>query len=133
MALVEVDAVGKSYPRRVGLGTEQRTVVEDVTLRIEAGETLGLVGESGSGKTTLARMILGLVEPTQGSVRVDGIDVARASRMELHRLRRQMQPVFQDPYAALNPRMKVLEIVTEPLLIHRRYKIGNAALRAKAV
>jgi peptide/nickel transport system ATP-binding protein len=178
MALVEVDAVGKSYPRRVGLGTEQRAVVEDVSLSIEFGETLGLVGESGSGKTTLARMILGLVEPTQGSVRVNGIDVARASRAELRRLRRQMQPVFQDPYAALNPRMNVLEIVTEPLLIHRReagirslfancsaglqtgctggfqaargdecrsgdlhnsrsgerrYKIGNAALRAKAV
>jgi peptide/nickel transport system ATP-binding protein len=156
-----VDAVGKSYPRRAGLGTEQRAVVEDVTLSIESGETLGLVGESGSGKTTLARMILGLVEPTHGSVRVEGIDVARASRAELRRLRRQMQPVFQDPYAALNPRMKVLEIVTEPLLIHRReagieilfatrgdgcrsgdlhnsrsgerrYTIGNAALRAKA-
>ena len=118
MALVEVDAVGKSYPRRAGLGTEQRAVVEDVSLSIESGETLGLVGESGSGKTTLARMILGLVEPTQGSVRVNGIDVARASRAELHRLRRQMQPVFQDPYAALNPRMKVLEIVTEPWVIH---------------
>jgi peptide/nickel transport system ATP-binding protein len=136
MALVEVDAVGKSYPRRVGLGTEQRAVVEDVSLSIESGETLGLVGESGSGKTTLARMILGLVEPTQGSVRVNGIDVARASRAELRRLRRQMQPVFQDPYAALNPRMKVLEIVTEPLLIHRReagIKTDSAALRAKAV
>ena len=136
MALVEVDAVGKSYPRRVGLGTEQRAVVDNVSLSIESGETLGLVGESGSGKTTLARMILGLVEPTQGSVRVDGIDVARASRAELRRLRRQMQPVFQDPYAALNPRMKVLEIVTEPLLIHRReagIRTDSAALRAKAV
>jgi len=118
MALVEVDAVSKSYPRRVGLRTEQRAVVEEVSLSIESGETLGLVGESGSGKTTLARMILGLVEPTQGVVRVDGVDLARASRAELHRLRRQMQPVFQDPYAALNPRMKVLEIVTEPWAIH---------------
>ena len=118
MALVEVDAVSKSYPRRVGLRTEQRAVVEEVSLTIESGETLGLVGESGSGKTTLVRMILGLVEPTRGAVRVDGIDVARASRAELHRLRRQMQPVFQDPYAALNPRMKVLEIVTEPWAIH---------------
>jgi len=149
MALVEVDAVGKSYPRRAGLGTEQRAVVEDVSLSIEAGETLGLVGESGSGKTTLARMILGLVEPTQGSVRVDGIDVARASRAELHRLRRQMQPVFQDPYAALNPRMKVLEIVTEPWIIHPGTcgaasrslfarmdsygKANSSALRARAV
>ncbi|MGA9071081.1 MAG: ATP-binding cassette domain-containing protein [Terracidiphilus sp.] len=118
MALVEVQAVGKSYPRRSGFKTEQRAVVEDVSLSIESGETLGLVGESGSGKTTLARMILGLTEPSQGRVLVSGIDPARASQAELHRLRRQMQPVFQDPYAALNPRMKVLEIVTEPLLIH---------------
>src|ERR1022692_2182556 len=102
MALVEVKAVWKSYPRRAGLRTELRTVVEDVSLSIEPGETLGLVGESGSGKTTLARMILGLVKPTQGKVVVSGIDVARSSRVDLHHLRRQMQPVFQDPYAALN-------------------------------
>jgi peptide/nickel transport system ATP-binding protein len=136
MALVEVDAVWKSYPRRVGMHTEQQAVVEDVSLKIEAGETLGLVGESGSGKTTLARMILGLTRPSRGVVRVDGIDVARASRAELRRLRRQMQPVFQDPYAALNPRMKVLEIVTEPLLIHKReagFRTDAASLRAKAI
>jgi peptide/nickel transport system ATP-binding protein len=136
MALVEVEAVSKSYPRRTGLRTEQVFVVEDVSLAIEAGETLGLVGESGSGKTTLARMILGLVEPSRGAVRVEGIDVARASSAELHRLRRQMQPVFQDPYAALNPRMKVLEIVTEPWAIHRADAAvprGRAALRRKAV
>ncbi|HEY1256657.1 MAG TPA: ATP-binding cassette domain-containing protein, partial [Terracidiphilus sp.] len=66
MALVEVHAVGKSYPRRLGFRTEQRVVVEDVSFSIDSGETLGLVGESGSGKTTLARMILGLVEPTSG-------------------------------------------------------------------
>ncbi len=136
MALVEVNSVSKSYPRQVGLRTEQRPVVEAVSLSIEPGETLGLVGESGSGKTTLARMILGLVEPTGGSIRVDGIDLATASRTELRRLRRQMQPVFQDPYAALNPRMRVLEIVTEPLLIHRSevgIKTDSASLRAKAV
>ena len=136
MALVEVNSVWKSYPRRAGLRTELRHVVEDVTLTIDPGETLGLVGESGSGKTTLARMILGLTEPSRGSIRVDGTVVARASAGELHRLRRQMQPVFQDPYAALNPRMNVLQIVTEPLLIHRReagIKASRAALRTKAV
>jgi peptide/nickel transport system ATP-binding protein len=118
MALVEVDAVSKSYARRAGLRSELRTVVDKVSFSIASGETLGLVGESGSGKTTVARMILGLVAPTGGSVRVNGTDVARASRGELKRLRRQMQPVFQDPYAALNPRMKVVDIVTEPWLIH---------------
>jgi ABC-type glutathione transport system ATPase component len=136
MALVEVDAVSKSYPRHVGLRTEQHAVVQDVSFAIESGETLGLVGESGSGKTTLARMILGLAAPTQGVIRVDGIDVARASRAELRRLRRQMQPVFQDPYAALNPRMKVLEIVTEPWAIHgldAGLKLGRGALRSRAV
>jgi ABC-type oligopeptide transport system ATPase subunit len=136
MALVEVNSIGKSYPRRVGLRTELRPVVQDVSFRIEAGDTLGLVGESGSGKTTVARMILGLVGPTSGRVLVDGVDVARASRTELHRLRRQMQPVFQDPYAALNPRMKVLSIVTEPFVIHGReagIETGRAALRAKAI
>src|SRR5580658_4556824 len=126
MALVEVDAVSKSYPRRAGLRTQMQTVVESVSLTIEPGETLGLVGESGSGKTTLARMVLGLVPPSSGRVLVNGIDVAHASGAELHRLRRQMQPVFQDPYAALNPRMKVLDIVTEPLVIHRR-EIGIGA------
>jgi ABC-type glutathione transport system ATPase component len=136
MALVEVNAVSKSYPRRAGLHTEMRPVVEEVSLTIEAGETLGLVGESGSGKTTVARMILGLVKPTRGSVLVGGVDVARASGTELHRIRRQMQPVFQDPYAALNPRMKVLEIVTEPWVIHGReigMGKGRAVLRAKAI
>jgi peptide/nickel transport system ATP-binding protein len=140
MALVEVKAVWKSYPRRAGLRTELRTVVEDVSLSIEPGETLGLVGESGSGKTTLARMILGLVKPTQGKVVVSGIDVARSSRVDLHHLRRQMQPVFQDPYAALNPRMTVMDIVTEPWLIHGiipdrqpGIETGRANLRARAI
>jgi len=81
-------------------------------------------------------MILGLTKPSSGTVRVDGLDLARASRAQMHDLRRQMQPVFQDPYAALNPRMKVFEIITEPLAIHRRsveIPVGRAALRAKAV
>jgi ABC-type oligopeptide transport system ATPase subunit len=118
MALVEVDRVTRSFPRRAGLRTTWQSVVEDVSLTIEAGETLGLVGESGSGKTTLARMVLGLAQPTSGTIRVGGVDVNRADARTMRRVRRQMQPVFQDPYAALNPRMNVLEIVTEPFLIH---------------
>ena len=136
MALVEVNSIWKSYARWSGLRTELHHVVEDVSLSIEAGETLGLVGESGSGKTTLARMILGLIEPSQGNVRVDGIDPARASGSAMRRMRRQMQPVFQDPYAALNPRMNIFEIVTEPFVIHRReaeIKISSAWLRIKAI
>lgn len=118
MALVEVDAVVKTYPRRSGWRTVEQTVVDRISFAIEPGETLGLVGESGSGKTTVARMILGLVPPSAGTVRVDGIDVARAGAAEMQRLRRAMQPVFQDPYGALNPRMRVLDLVTEPLVIH---------------
>jgi len=131
MALVEVERISKSYARTTGFHTEQHAVVDDVSFKIEAGETLGLVGESGSGKTTVARMILGLVAPTSGLARVDGIDVARASRAELHGLRRQMQPVFQDPYAALNPRMRVMEIVAEPLVIHEESKSRHGEGRSK--
>jgi len=136
MALVEVDSVSKAYPQRTGLRTRMQTVVDNVSLTIEPGETLGLVGESGSGKTTLARMILGLATPTSGSIRVASTDVAQASGPQLRHLRRQMQPVFQDPYAALNPRMKVLQIVTEPLVIHGSeagIRTDRASLRSKAM
>jgi peptide/nickel transport system ATP-binding protein len=136
MALVEVNSVSKAYPRRDGLRTRMQTVVDSVSLTIETGETLGLVGESGSGKTTLARMILGLVTPSSGAIHVAGVDVVQASGAQLRHLRRQMQPVFQDPYAALNPRMKVLQIVTEPLVIHggeAGIRTDRASLRSKAL
>lgn len=136
MPLVEVESVSKNYPRRAesGLGFRQQDhfVVRDVSLSIERGETLGLVGESGSGKSTLARMILGLVEPTSGTIRVAGVEIGGKRTQGL---RRQMQPVFQDPSAALDPRMRVLDIVTEPLVIHRReagIDVSRPTLRAKA-
>jgi len=135
MPLVEVQSVSKNYPRRdgiAGLRQHDHFAVRDVTLTIERGETLGLVGESGSGKSTVARMILGLVEPTSGTIRVAGVEVG-GSRTQA--LRRQMQPVFQDPSAALDPRMRVLDIVTEPLVIHRKeagIDIRKPALRTAA-
>jgi len=92
--------------------------VDDVSFEIARGETLGLVGESGSGKSTVARMVLRLIEPASGSVFFDGEDILRAGTVEMRRLRRRMQIVFQDPYAALNPRMCVREIVGEPFAIH---------------
>ena len=119
MALVEMSGVSKSYPRRVGLRSEEHFVVTDVSLTIERGETLGLVGESGSGKSTMARILLGLVPPTQGQVIFNGVNLATARHDEMRRLRRRMQPVFQDPFAALDPRMRIGDIVAEPLLIHR--------------
>ncbi|HVZ85154.1 MAG TPA: ATP-binding cassette domain-containing protein [Terracidiphilus sp.] len=136
MALVELEHASKSYARRAGWRTEMRPVVEDISFTIKPGETLGLVGESGSGKTTVARMLLGLVAPSSGSVRVDGIDLARASADEMRRLRRQMQPVSQDPFAALNPRMRVFDIVAEPWRIHsedERSPRGATAQRAAAI
>ncbi len=94
--------------------------VDDVSLAIEPGETLGLVGESGSGKSTLGRLLLRLIEPTSGSVRFDGQDVLRASGREMRRLRRDMQIIFQDPFGSLDPRMRVGEIIGEPLVIHEK-------------
>jgi ABC-type glutathione transport system ATPase component len=93
------------------------TVVDDVSLTLHRGETLGLVGESGSGKSTIARMLLRLVEPTSGSVFFDGTDVLAANKKDLRALRRRMQMVFQDPFAALNPRMRIRDIIAEPFKI----------------
>src|SRR5574341_1004646 len=124
MALLEVRDLVKVFPLGesvFGGGAERQVrAVDGVSLEIEAGETLGLVGESGSGKSTLGRLILRLIEPTSGSIRFDGVDVRAAGGGELRRLRRDMQIVFQDPFASLNPRMTVEAMVTEPLTIHRR-------------
>jgi peptide/nickel transport system ATP-binding protein len=110
MALLEVNSLSKDF------GAAR--VVDNVSFEVNAGETLGLVGESGSGKTTVARLVLRLVEPTAGEVRFDGHDVLRATPREMRGLRRHMQIVFQDPFASLNPRMRVGDIVAEPLQIH---------------
>jgi len=104
--------------------------VDDVSFVIHRGETLGLIGESGSGKSTIARMVLGLIAPTSGTVTFDGHPITSVPQCELRTLRRRMQPVFQDPFAALNPRMRVAEIVAEPLIIHRI--IEKKHLRAKS-
>ncbi|MDR3735072.1 MAG: ATP-binding cassette domain-containing protein [Acidobacteriaceae bacterium] len=112
--LVSARNLVKEYPREGGVSR----VVDDVSFEIARGETLGLVGESGSGKSTVARMILRLIEPTAGAVRFDDVDVLGASSAELRALRQRMQIVFQDPFAALNPRMRVREIVGEPFAIH---------------
>ena len=101
-----------------GNGRELRAV-DDVSLEIQTGETLGLVGESGSGKSTLGRLILRLIEPTSGSVHFEGRDLLTAGRGELRRLRHDMQIIFQDPFSSLDPRMRVEDLIAEPLLIHR--------------
>jgi len=116
--LVEAVGLVKEY----GAGVR---VVDDVSFAIRRGETLGLVGESGSGKSTVARMLLRLIEPTAGAVRYDGVDVLAAGTGAMRGMRKRMQIVFQDPFAALNPRMRVREILAEPFAIHREQGSGN--------
>jgi ABC-type oligopeptide transport system ATPase subunit len=100
-------------------GAGEVRAVDDVSLDIHAGETLGLVGESGSGKSTLGRLILRLIEPTSGSIRFEDRDLLAASGGEMRRLRSDMQIIFQDPFASLDPRFRVEEIIAESLVIHR--------------
>jgi ABC-type oligopeptide transport system ATPase subunit len=122
MPLVEVDRLVKRFGGGGGpFSRKAPTVaVDHVTFDIQQGETFALVGESGSGKTTLGRCLLRLIEPTSGSVRFDGEEITTLSRPRVRELRRRMQMVFQDPWASLNPRMKVGAIVEEPLVIHWR-------------
>jgi len=131
VALVEVRELTKIYPLGASLFTPpsspgqtpaskgEARAVDGVSLGIHTGETLGLVGESGSGKSTLGRLILRLLEPTSGSIFFDGEDLGRAPAAVMRRLRRDMQIIFQDPFGSLNPRMRVREIVSEPLMIHK--------------
>jgi len=94
--------------------------VDNVSLDIQSGETLGLVGESGSGKSTLGRLVLRLIEPTSGKIMFEGRDLLAAGHGEMRRLRRDMQIIFQDPFGSLDPRMRVVDVISEPLIVHER-------------
>ncbi|MGC2109114.1 MAG: ATP-binding cassette domain-containing protein [Candidatus Korobacteraceae bacterium] len=122
MPLLEAHNLVKTFdtgqPAFGGRASGQVRAVNDVSLSIEPGETLGLVGESGCGKSTLGRLLLRLIEPDSGRVMFDGHNVLRAGGGELRRLRRDMQIIFQDPFGSLDPRMTVEQIVCEPLAIH---------------
>ena len=131
--LVEVEDLRVWFPTRRGPSVERRgyiKAVDGVSFTVRRGETLGLVGESGCGKTTTARAILKLLAPTDGRIVFDGTDLSTVSGRELRLLRRRMQPVFQDPFASLNPKRTVARIVAEPLVIHRQ---GTRAERRERV
>jgi peptide/nickel transport system ATP-binding protein len=143
MSLIEVRNLTKIYEPSQGAfggkprGTHAIRAVDDVSLDIQPGETLGLVGESGSGKSTLGRLILRLVEPTSGSVRFEGRDLLAAGASEVRTLRRDMQIIFQDPFASLDPRYRVEDIIAEPLIIHKKLihdtATGGNGIRARVV
>lgn len=117
--LIEIKNLKKYFPVKSGFKTSYVKAVDDVSLYIKKGETLGLVGESGCGKTTLGRTILRLHEPSNGQILYNGQDITKA---DMHPLRRKMQIIFQDPYASLDPRMTVGDIIGEPLDIHKIFK-----------
>ncbi len=136
--LLTVTGLTKEFPARATFFGKKGGVVravDNVTFHVEQGESVGLVGESGCGKSTTARCILRAVEPTEGSILFrDGdrdVDVRQLDRKELREFRRNMQLIFQDPYSSLNPRMTVLEIIAEPLIVHGVAKRGELKERVR--
>ncbi len=133
--LLEVKHLRKYFPIRGGIFSRvvaNVKAVEDVSFNVKRGETVGLVGESGSGKTTVGRSILRLIEPTSGEVNFDGVDVTKLSKGQMREYRKRMQIIFQDPFASLNPRMSVGDIIGEAMSIHnlargkdREEKVGS--------
>lgn len=131
--LLQVNRLKKYFPIKGGLFGKQRgevKAVDDISFTVKKGETLGLVGESGCGKSTTGRAILRLTEPTEGEVLFEGQDVTKLSREQMRRMRRDMQIVFQDPFASLNPRHSIGRILEEPLIVHN---IGRAKERKERV
>jgi oligopeptide/dipeptide ABC transporter ATP-binding protein len=132
--LLHIEDLVKHFPVKAGF--LKRTVgqvraVDGVSLNVKPGETLGVVGESGCGKTTLGRTIIKLLEPTSGKIVFDGDDITSLKRKQMRAIRRDIQIVFQDPYASLNPRMTVRDIVAEPLRIHGLYSRGEGNRRVE--
>lgn len=133
--LLKVEGLVKHYPVEQGVIASRLSkkvhAVDGVSFTVRAGETLGLVGESGCGKSTTGRCLVRLIEPSEGTVEFEGRDVLALKGKELQGLRRDVQFIFQDPYASLNPRMTIGEIVTEPLAVHRIGTLRERRARAK--
>ena len=120
LPFIRILNVKKHFPMKEGLKKAELKAVDGVTLDINKGETLGLVGESGCGKSTLGRVVLRLIEKTSGEVIFDGQDIYKLKENELVQFRSRMQIVFQDPYACLNPRLRIEDIISEPLKFHEK-------------
>lgn len=135
MALVDVRGLQKHFPMRKRLFAEPEQVkaVDGIWLSIEDGETVGLVGESGCGKSTLGRCIIRLIEPTAGEIYFDGQEITSLGARDMRDMRRQMQIIFQDPYASLNPRMRVGDIIGEGLEIHNLARGDDRKIRVKEI
>ncbi|MFP3255186.1 MAG: ABC transporter ATP-binding protein, partial [Thermoplasmata archaeon] len=122
MNIVEAEGVKKYFPVKGSiLRREKRFIkaLDGVSLSIEKGEIYSIVGETGSGKTTLGRILIGLITPTEGSVKIDNIDIFSIGKSEMREIRKRVQIIFQDPYGSLNPRMRIRDIVSEPLKLNR--------------
>jgi len=133
MSLIEVRELTKHFPVRKGfLSRDHRVVhaVDGVNLDIQKKETVALVGESGCGKTTLGRLILRLIEPTSGSIRLEGDEITRLNQQQMRPIRPKMQMIFQDPTASLNPRKTIRQILGDPLLVHKRCSKDELEARA---
>ena len=132
--LLRVENLVKHFPIMRGIFQKQVgavRAVDDISFEVKRGETLGLVGESGCGKSTTGRTVLQLFRPTSGSVYYDNVDLTKLTGEDLRKMRRKMQMIFQDPYASLNPRMTVGEIIREPLLVHNVATEADADDRVK--
>lgn len=131
--LLKVSNLKKYFPKKKTILSKRKSevkAVDDVSFEVYEGETLGIVGESGCGKSTTGRMIMGLLEPTDGSIAFNGIELTTLSKSEMRKIRRDIQMVFQDPYASLNPRHTIEKILEEPLIVHG---IGSKSARRDLV